>query len=106
MDECGDWAEEVFGSADLGDARRTSRLVRMATEAMRWPSGKISEVYASPAERQGAYDFIESPEIEASAIGLAMAQSTARQCSEQDWVYVPLDGTSIKLWDGTDGRKD
>jgi hypothetical protein len=106
MDECGDWAEEVFGSADLGDARRTSRLVRMATEAMRWPSGKISEVYASPAERQGAYDFIESPDIEASAIGLAMAQSTARQCSEQDWVYVPLDGTSIKLWDGTDGRKD
>lgn len=68
MDDCGDWAEDVFGSADLGDARRTSGLVRMATEAMRWPSGKISEVYASPAERQGAYDFIESPEIEASAI--------------------------------------
>lgn len=106
MDEAADWAEEVFGCAELGDVRRTSRLVRMAARAMRRPSGKISEVYDSPAERQGAYDFIESSEIDARAIGLAMAQSTARQCSEQEWVYVPLDGTSIKLWDGTGGRKD
>lgn len=25
------WAEEEFGEADLGDARRTIRLVRLAT---------------------------------------------------------------------------
>jgi hypothetical protein len=106
MDEITDWAEDVFGCAELGDARRTGRLVRMAAAAMRCPSGKISQVYDSPAERQGAYDFIESAAIDGRAIGQAMAQSTARQCAVHEWVYVPLDGTSIKLWDGTGGRKD
>lgn len=106
MDGCTDWAEEVFGGAELGDVRRTRRLVQMAARAMQRPSGKVSDVYDSPAERQGAYDFIESPQIKAKAIGLAMAQNTARQSAEHDWVYVPLDGTSIKLWDGTAGRKD
>lgn len=106
MDDSNDWAGEVFGSAELGDVRRTSRLVCMAARAVRCPSGKVSEVYDTPAERQGAYDFIESPHIKAKAIGQAIAESTARQCANHDWVYVPLDGTSIKLWDGTSGRKD
>lgn len=106
MDDSTNWAEDVFGGAELGDVRRTSRLVCMAARAVRCPSGKVSEVYDSPAERQGAYDFIESPHIKAKAIGQAMAESTARRCAEHDWVFVPLDGTSIKLWDGTSGRKD
>jgi Transposase DNA-binding/Transposase DDE domain len=106
MDDFKDWAQDVFGGAELGDVRRTTRLVCMAAKAVRQPSGRLSEVYESPAERQGAYDFIESPHIDAKAIGLAMAESTARRCAAYDWVYVPLDGTSIKLWDGTGGRKD
>src|SRR5688500_8884611 len=106
MDGCANWAEEVFGDADLGDSRRTRRLVRMAAEASRKPSGKISEVYDNAAERQGAYDFIESEHTDAAGMVEAMSASTARACAEHAWVYVPLDGTSIKLWDGTDGRKD
>lgn len=106
MDESAEWSEGVFGDAELGDVRRTSRLVVMATQAVRRPSGKVSEVYDSAAERQGAYDFIESPHTETKAIGAAMARSTARRCAEHDWVYVPIDGTSVKVWDGTSGRKD
>jgi len=101
-----DWAEEVFGDADLGDVRRTRRLVRMAAEAARNPSGKIADVYRSGADLQGAYDFIESKHVGATAIGLAIAESTALRCNTYDWVYVPVDGSSIKLWDGTDGSKD
>jgi hypothetical protein len=105
MDGYDDWAEETFGDADLGDVRRTRRLVRMAAEAGRKPSGKITEVYGNSAERQGAYDFIESQHSDARAIGAAIVTSTARRCAEHEWVYVPLDGTSIKLWDGTGGSK-
>jgi hypothetical protein len=78
----------------------------MATAAGRRPSGRISEVYDNPAERQGAYDFIESPHSDAAAMVDAMAASVARACAEHDWVHVPVDGTSIKLWDGTGGQKD
>src|SRR5450432_2767648 len=104
MDNCAEWAEDVFGGADIGDVRRTSRLVRMAARAVRRPSGKISDVYDSAAERQGAYDFLESVHIDCKAIGQAVSESTARQCAEYDWVHVPVDGTSIKLWDGTDSK--
>jgi hypothetical protein len=101
MDSYDEWAQEVFGGAELGDLRRTRRLVRMAAEAGRNPSGKISEVYRNPAERQGAYDFIESQHSDAKAISKALVASTALRCAEYQWVYVPLDGTSLKLWDGT-----
>ena len=106
MDACADWAEEVFGGAELGDSRRTRRLVRMAAEAGRRPSGKIAEVYADAADRQGAYDFVESEQVDAGAMSRAVADSTAQRCAEYPWVYVAVDGTSIKLWDGTQGRKD
>jgi hypothetical protein len=105
MDSCEEWAREVFGGAELGDVRRTRRLVWMAAEAVRSPSGKISEVFQNPAERQGAYDFIESRHSDAKAISEAVIASTARRCAEYPWVYVPMDGTSIKLWDGTGGTK-
>jgi hypothetical protein len=106
MDACAEWAEEVFGGAELGDSRRTRRLVRMAAEVGRRPSGKIAEVYTDAAERQGAYDFVESDQVDAEAISRAVADSTAQRCAEYPWVYVAVDGTSIKLWDGTEGGKD
>jgi hypothetical protein len=78
----------------------------MAAQAGRRPAGKLTEVYADSAERQGAYDFIESEHVSAAAMCEAVAASTARRCGEFEWVYVPLDGTSLKLWDGTGGTKD
>ena len=48
---------EEFGGAELGDERRRSRLVAMGAQAARVPAGKILEVFATSAARQGAYDF-------------------------------------------------
>lgn len=78
----------------------------MAAGASRRPSGKISEVYDNAAERQGAYDFVESELTSATAMSEALSASTALRCAEHPWVYVPVDGTSFKLWDGTGGKKD
>jgi hypothetical protein len=66
----------------------------MAAEVGRRPSGKIAEVYADAAERQGAYDFVEGEQIDAEAISRAVADSTAQRCAEYPWVYVAVDGTS------------
>ena len=84
MDAIADWAEEVFGDAELGDIRRTRRLVRMATAAGRCPSGRLSDVYDSAAERQGAYDFIESEHVKARQICESIVASTARSCAAHD----------------------
>ena len=105
MDSWTDWARRTFADADLGDVRRSRRLVRIAAEAGRHPAGRISQVFERDADRQGAYDFIESEHVSSAAIRKAIVNATARACAQEDWVYIPLDGTSIKLWDGTQ-RKD
>jgi hypothetical protein len=105
MDSWNTWANDVFGEAQLGDSRRTARLVRMAAQAGRKPGGRISEVFSEDADRQGAYDFIESEHIDAASVRAAIIASTARRCAGKEWVYVPVDGTSLKFWDGT-GEKD
>jgi len=51
------WAEEQFGGVDLGDRRRTSRLVSIASSVARFPAGTVTSVFDNDAERQGTYDF-------------------------------------------------
>jgi hypothetical protein len=93
------WAREEFGHTDLGDKRRTKRLVQMAAQAAQFPSGKVSEVFLVDAERQGAYDFLESPHVRAEAVIEAMALASARRCAKQPFVYVAVDGSSLTLTD-------
>lgn len=93
------WAQEEFGRTDLGDKRRTKRLVKMAAQAVQFPSGKVSEVFLVDAERQGAYDFLESPHVRGEAVIEAMALASARRCAKQPFVFVALDGSSLTLTD-------
>ena len=96
---CRGWAIEEFGKAQLGDARRTSRLVAMASEVARSPSGKVTSAFRRSADRQGAYDFLESGHVLPEAILSAATDATCRRASEFPFVFVPLDGTSLNLAD-------
>lgn len=93
------WAQEEFGHSDLGDKRRTRRLEKMAAQALQFPSGKVSEVFLTDAERQGAYDFLESPHVRPEAVIEAMGLASARRCAKQAFVYVAVDGSSLTLTD-------
>lgn len=99
------WAKATFGKAKLGDRRRVARLVGMATQAAFDPSGKVSEVFGNDAERQGAYDFLESGHIGVAAILNAMTGQAAEECASENRVLVPVDGSSVTLVD-RDGVKD
>lgn len=93
------WAYEEFGHAELGDARRTARLVRMAVAATLHPGGTVPEVFRSGADRQAAYDFLANPGIRSQDILAAAAAATARRCQPHDVVFVAVDGTSLTLTD-------
>lgn len=99
------WAVETFGQARLGDARRVRRLIRLAAAAAIQPHGRISQVFSTDRDRQGAYDFVECGDIKATAIAEAVAGATARAVGDCPFVFAPVDGSSLKLWDGT-GHKD
>ncbi len=70
----------------------------MAASAAGRPAGRVTEVFADAAARQGAYDFLESPDG-AEPIGQAAAEATLRRAREFEHIVVPLDGTSLNLTD-------
>jgi hypothetical protein len=93
------WAVEEFGATQLGDVRRTARLVTMASEVAQNPGGRVSSVFRRSAERQGAYDFLESKHVGTEAILAAAVEACNRRSAEFPFVFVPLDGTSLNLTD-------
>src|SRR3977135_2311222 len=97
--ESASWARQQFQGASTGDARRTVRLVNMATRAADRPAGKISEVCYRDSERQGAYDFLESDHVDVSSLVLAMGQASSRAVAAESFAFVAIDGASITLTD-------
>jgi hypothetical protein len=93
------WAQSQFGHIDLGDARRTARLVEMGAGACERPSGKVAAVFTTDRHREGAYDWLENPDIDADEITAGLAVATVRQCEGQPFVFVPTDGTSVTVTD-------
>lgn len=98
FDEARRWAFRQMGRCELGDQRRTRRAVRMLAQAARSPAGLASAVFTDSAERQGAYDFLESP-IGPEPLVDSIAAATAARAADLDFVYVPVDGTSLSLAD-------
>jgi hypothetical protein len=101
MDQDGatEWAREEFGNADLGDRRRCERLVAMAAGAARRPAGRVTQVFAQAAARQGAYDFLESEHSSAREILATVADASRRRAMPEECVVIPIDGTSLSLAD-------
>lgn len=94
-----DWAEAEFGEAELGDARRTSRLVLLAADAATRPSGKVTTTCESSATREGAFRFLENSAVRSSAIAGCVHTATVGRCAGHKLVFVPIDGTSLRITD-------
>jgi hypothetical protein len=97
------WANEEFGTAELGDVRRTNRLVALTAEVASSPSGTVSGACRTSACREGAFRFVENKAICPRKLVAAMARAAARRCEEK-LAIVPVDATSLHLTDET-GRR-
>ena len=93
------WAEEVFGQAELGDSRRTRRLVHIAAEAAAKPGGRVLEVCRTSASRQGAYDFLSNASIAPAGVQAAVTRAAALGCESEEFCFVVVDGTALTLKD-------
>lgn len=98
------WAAEQFGSVDLGDVRRTTRLVRVAASAAMAPAGTVTAVFTDDAERQGAYDLLESKHVDPDALERGVGEALARRCATEERILVPVDGSSLSFVDRTGKR--
>lgn len=98
------WADLEVGHADLGDRRRTMRLMRLLRACALAGAGTVTAVCHSEAERQAAYDFLENKAIKPEAVAGAMHVAAARRCKSAPFVFVPVDGSSLNLADPHGGK--
>jgi len=94
----------TFGNAELGDQRRTQRLVAMGAQMAARPGGKVTEVFTSPAAREAAFRLLENDEVAPGAIAEAIHRGTAHACFGEPFVFVPVDGSSLNLTDATGAK--
>lgn len=99
MDGLIEWAAEEFGAAQLKDQRRPVRLVQMAASAAEHPSGLVTQVFADPAEREGAFRFLENPSIDDAAVAAPMFAATARRCAHVSELVVAVDQSTVSIVD-------
>jgi hypothetical protein len=93
------WAREEYGQAELGDARRTSRAVQMLGRVAEQRAGKVTEVFASDAERKGAYRLLEDDHVLPESLIDAAGCACARRSAGYPFVVMPVDGSSATLAD-------
>lgn len=94
------WSHSEFGHAELGNRARTRRLVSMSEQAANRPAGKVTEIFNTSAEKEGAYKFIEKESVQERAVAKAAHVACARRCAEHAFVFVPVDGSSLAIKDG------
>lgn len=101
VEDARSWSQDTFGEAELGDSRRTDRLVRMAETVLRRPAGRVTEVFVRDADRQGAYGLLENSAVTPDAVGEAAFRATIAQLRTRGLTHVEvaLDGGSLTLTD-------
>jgi hypothetical protein len=78
-----------FGSARLGDARRTKRLMNTAEQILRHPGGTLPQKLGDGwAELMGLYRLLSAPEVTHEAVLAPHRQQTLERMIEHDGVVL------------------
>src|SRR5947209_5821187 len=62
------FGQEHFGSAQLGNRKRTKRLVRVADRLAAHPAGSLPDKMQSPAELEALYHLVQCPTVTHAAV--------------------------------------
>jgi len=89
------WAADELRYADLGDKRRTKRLVHLLEKLAEKPQASVPEAMGSWAETKAAYRFFASDDIDTEAIREAHAKRTAERVKEAGKVLVIQDTSEL-----------
>lgn len=93
------WAESELQQADLGDARRNKRLVRIVEDLASQPASSVPQACGDIAATSAAYDFWNSPYFQPSDIRNAHIKSTIERIKEHQVILAIQDTTNIDLTD-------
>jgi len=93
------WVSEELAAANLGDARRTRRLIRIVEDLAAKPNASVPQASRDKAAMQGMYDFWANCRVDVDAMIEAHAQKTIDRMGEHQAVL------AIAQYDGK-GKTD
>jgi hypothetical protein len=88
------WAEELFSEADLGDVRRTRRLVRVSADLAEHAGSSPAQASDGAAAAEGMYRLLRNDEVSSERIGLAGFRAVARQAKTSSSVLLAVEDTT------------
>ncbi len=77
-----EWSQQQFGFAQLGDLRRTMRLVNIGEQLAGSPGGTLPQAFSEPSELKAAYRFFSNAEVSFEEITRPHYQQTRSRCLE------------------------
>ncbi len=89
------WAEQTFGTVDLGDRRRTRRAISMAACIMRRPSASLPVQMRILPALKAAYRLLERDVVTQQALSSPHWYQTRHQAHRQPLVLLIQDTTEV-----------
>lgn len=99
------WAQSEFSLVELGDRRRTQRLVKLATSLAQSPGGTLPQAMPQWGELKAAYRFLSQPENRYEAILQPHWQRTLEQC-QRPGEYLLIEDTTLLDYSTHRGTED
>ena len=98
------WAVNEFADADLGDVRRTKRLVELACVLAQHPTAALPEACGDGAMLKAAYRFFANDDIEPQDFLSSHIESTYKRLAKVPLVLAVQDTTEVN-WTGHPATK-
>jgi hypothetical protein len=90
-----DWADQTFGSVDLGDRRRTKRLVTLATAWATSPTKTMPQQSKAPAALKASYRLLHTDEVNVAQILAPHTEETRQLAATCPVVLLVQDTTAF-----------
>jgi len=96
------WAAVEFGQAQLGDPRRTQRLVWLAEQRAQQPTASFAQGCGGAAGAKAAYRFFDNAHVTPEAVLESHRRATVARMAQYPVVLLPQDTTQVDYSTHTD----
>jgi hypothetical protein len=93
----GQWAQQEFGFAQLGDPRRNKRLVKIGTKLAAHPGGTLPQALPDWAELKAAYRFFDNAVVDFQKVLQPHWERTRHRCQEPGEYLIIEDSTELNF---------
>lgn len=89
------WAEQQFGQAQLGDQRRTKRIVKSASRMVKKPQASIPDQMQTWKDTKPFYEVLKKRAVTHAELMKPHWQNTREQAGDPEVVLIVQDGSQI-----------